>query len=161
LGVALVFGLVPAIAADTHSSPEDRARFVLITQKLEEAPLQPGTRPDRAWALSWLVDAPDVSVNVCLTSLGGVDKDYSYASEIVLQYTFSMAALVIEHPETANDPNAQQLAGVVGALKAYRSILRGKPSAKSPILDSLLETEARGEMPESIRKASASCSAKQ
>jgi hypothetical protein len=160
LSLALVFGLAPAIAADAHSSPEDRARFVSITRKLEEAPLQPGAREDRAWALSWLTDAPDVSVNVC-SSLGGLVKSkYPYAGEIVLQYTFAMAALVIEHPETTNDSNAQQLAGVTGALKAYRSILRGKPDAKSPALDSLLEIEARGELPDYIQKESARCSAK-
>jgi hypothetical protein len=161
LGLALVFWPAPSIAADVHSSPEDRARFISITHKLEEAPLQSSFRADRAWALSWLTDAPDVAVNVCLTPLGDLDqRSYPYASEIVLQYMFSMAALIIEHPETKNDSNAQQLAGVVGALNAYRSILRDNPDAKSPALDQLLETQARGGLPDFVRNASAHCSAK-
>ncbi len=71
-----------------------------------------------------------------------------------------MAAFIIEHPETANDSNAQQLAGVVGALNAYRSILRDNPDAKSRDLDQLLETQARGELPDFVRDAFARCSAK-
>jgi hypothetical protein len=160
LSVSLIFGLAPSIAGDAHSSPEDRARFVSITQELEGAPLQPSFRADRAWALSWLTDAPDVTVKVCLTPLGDLDKNgYPYASEILLQYMFSMAALIIEHPETANDLNAQQLAGVVGALNAYRSILRDNPNTKSPVLDQMLETQARGGLPDFVRNASTHCSA--
>ena len=98
---------------------------------------------------------------VCLTSLGDMAKSkYPYDGEIVLQYTFSMAALVIEHPETVNDPNAQQLAGAEGALNAYRAILRDKPDAKSPALEALLETRTRGELPDFVRKAAIRCSAK-
>ncbi len=161
LGLALVCGLTPASAADTRSSPEDRERFVSITRNLEEAPLNPNLTADRAWALSWLTDAPDVSVNVCLASLGDIDQSkYPYASQLVLQYMFSMAALVIEHPQTVNDPNAQQLAGAEGALNAYLAILRDKPDAKSPALEALLETRTRGELPDFVRKAAIGCLAK-
>lgn len=159
LGLAMIIGLVPAMAQDPRSSPADRARFVSITRSLEEAPLQPNARADRAWALRWLTEAPDVSVNVCLSSLGGMEEGYPYAGEIMLQYTFAMAVLVIQHPETANDPNAQQVAGVTGTLRAYRAILSSRPDARSPSLDSLMDIERRGGLPEFIRGGSASCSA--
>src|SRR5262245_24194629 len=105
LGLSCVFGLAPAIAADAHTSPEDRARFVSIRRKLEDAPLQPSARADREWALNWLVEAPDISVKACLNPLGGLDKAYPYDGEILLQYMFSMAVLIIEHPEAAKDPD--------------------------------------------------------
>lgn len=159
LSLVLVFGLVPASAAHAQSSPDDRTRFVSITRKLEETPLQADGRADRAWALSWLTEAPDVSVTVCPNSLGGLDEDYRYAGEITLQYVFAMAVLVIERPELADDQNAQQVAGVAGALRAYRAILGGEPGAKSPILDSLLAIEARGGLADFIQSGSASCSA--
>jgi hypothetical protein len=159
LGLALVSGFVPAMAQEAHSSPADRARFVSVTRSLEEAPLEPNARADRAWALSWLTEAPDVSVRVCLSSLGGMDQDYQFAGEIMLQYMFSMAVLVIQHPGMTNDPNAQQVAGVAGALRAYRAILRSRPDARSSSLDSLMEIESRGGLPEFIRGGSASCSA--
>jgi hypothetical protein len=108
VGVVLVCGLTPSLAADTRSSPEDHERFVSITRNMEKAPLKPNLKADREWALSWLTDAPDISVTVCADPLGGlVQSDYSYASEIVVQYMFSMAASVIEHPNATNDPYAQ------------------------------------------------------
>jgi hypothetical protein len=159
LGLALICGLAPAMAQDRPSSTDDRARFVSIARSLEEAPLRPNAREDRAWALSWLTDAPDVSVTICPDSLGGMDQTYPYAGEIMLQYVFSMAVLVIEHPDTANDPNAQQVAGVEGALRSYRAITGGQPDATSPGLDSLMEIESRGGLPDFILAGAAGCSA--
>ena len=162
VGVALVCGLMPASATDTRPAPEDRARFVSIARNLEEAPLKPNLKADREWALSWLTDAPDISVTVCADPLGGlVQSDYPYASEVVVQYMFSMAASIIEHPNTTNDPYAQQLAGVEGALTAYQSILAEKPEAKSTVLEGLLQTRTQGELPSFVRKAFDSCSAKE
>ncbi len=100
-----------------------------------------------------------MSVNVDLCSLGGMEEGYPYRGEILFQYMFSMAVLVIQHPETANDPDAQQVAGAAGALRAYRAILGSRPDARSPGLDSLMEIERRGGLPEFIRGGSASCSA--
>src|SRR5205085_7243529 len=96
---------------------------------------------------------------VDLCSLGGMEEGYQYAGEILIQYMFSMAVLVIQHPEMANDPNAQQVAGVRGALRAYRAILGSRPDARSPGLDSLMEVESRGGLPEFILSRAASCSA--
>jgi hypothetical protein len=166
MGVLAVFlsvacGMAPASAAETNSSPEDRARFVSITRSMEEAPLKPSLKADREWALDWLTEAPDVSVTVCADPLGGlVQSNYSYASEIVVQYMFSMGASIIEHPDRKNDPYAQQLAGVESALIAYQAILREKPEARSPALDGLLQTRTRGELPGFVRKAFDNCSAK-
>jgi hypothetical protein len=159
LGLALVAGVVPAMAQDAPSSLEDRARFVSITRSLEADPLRPDARADRSWALNWLVEAPDVTVNVCLSSLGGMDEGYRYDGEIMLQYSFAMAAFLMENRGMTNDANAQQVAGVAGALRAYRAILGSAPDARSPGLDSLLEIERRGGLPEFIRGVWPSCSA--
>ena len=161
LGVALAVGLTPASASNARSSPEDRQRLVSIARALEQAPFKPGAKADRKWALDWIVEAPDVSVTVCPDALAGiVASDYRFAAEIMFQDMFSMAAHAIEHPEAANDPNAQQLAGVEGALLAYRSILRDKPEAKWPALDGLLQTQSAGGLPDHIREALVRCAAK-
>lgn len=159
LGVALVGGATPPSASDLSSSSEDRRRFVSVTRTLEQAPLKLALKADREWALEWLTNAPDVTVTVCATVLGDlVQSNYKYAGEIVLQNMFSMAAVVIERPETANDPNAQQLAGVEGALNAYRSILMDKPKARSSALETLLQAQSRGELPDFVRTAWTRCS---
>jgi hypothetical protein len=161
LSVALVCGPAPASAAGARSSDGDRQRFVAVTRSLEQAPLKPALKADREWALAWLTDAPDVAVTICAEMLGTeLEEHYSYGPEILVQDMFSMAALVIEHPEAANDPIAQQLAGMEGALNAYRSIVRDRPEARSPALENLLKSQARGELPGFIRKAWTRCSAK-
>jgi hypothetical protein len=158
LGAALVCGLTPASAAGAPSSPEERQRFVSITHKLEQAPLDPGLQADRAWALQWLTDVPDISVEICVETLSGMlHGHYEYGGQISLQDSFSIAAFMIEHPDSANDRNAQEMAGLQASLNAYRAILRDKPDAKSRALDDLLETQARGELPEYIRKALIRC----
>jgi hypothetical protein len=144
--------------SNARSSPQDRERFVSITEKLQEAPLDPALQADRQWAMQWLLEAPDVSVNACLTPLGGASlTKYSHSDEIIAQYTFAMAALIIQRPDTANDPQAQQLAGVEGGLNAYRSMLGADPKAKSADLDKLLEMQKRGELPGFIRSSLSRC----
>jgi hypothetical protein len=148
----LVSGSGQAIAADAHSSPEDRARFVAITHKLEADPFEPGARDDRTWALSWLTAAPDVTVKVCFPPAGDDLKGYPYAGELTIQDVFAMAAFVIEHPDAANDLNAQQTAGLTGALNAYRVVAKVKPDGKSAALDSLLDVQAKGGLADFVRK---------
>jgi hypothetical protein len=161
LAAALASGLTPASASEARSSPEDRQRFLSVMRNLEQAPLKKSLKPDRAWAMEWLINAPDISVTLCAEPLGGVEtSEYRYAGEILTQQMFSMAAVLIEHPEKANDPVAQQMAGVEGALVAYRAILREKPEAKSPALETALQSQARGELPAFVRQAWIRCSAK-
>jgi len=151
LTLALIFGPVPAMAQQAHSSPADRARFVSVVHWLEENPVQPRGQPDRDWAIQWLTEAPDVTVNICLDSVGGLNDSYAHNSEIAIQYMLAIGVFLIQHPEGANDPNAQQVAGVAGALRAYRSILRTQPNPRSRILDGLLDTERRGGLADYIR----------
>jgi hypothetical protein len=161
LGATLVCAAAPASASEARSSPEDRRRFVSIAANLEQAPLKTGLTADREWALEWLTEAPDVTVTICPDALGGlVGSNYLYAGEIILQNSFAMAAFLIEHPEAANNMNAQQVAGVEGVLRAYRSILRDSPEAKSPALDRVAQTQSRGELPDFVRKAWRRCSKK-
>jgi hypothetical protein len=160
--LALLLCAAPALAqTSAHSSPEDRQRFVSVVHNLERAPLDPSLQRDRKWAVQWLTDAPDVSVEACLDPLGGVsEKNYAHAPEIIVQYMVAMAAFIIENPEKQNDPDAQQLAGVEGALNAYRSMRAAQPDKTSPALEKLLGMQSRGELPGFVRKASLHCSAK-
>jgi len=157
----LVCATTASAQTNAHSSPDDRRRFVAIEQNLERAPLDPSLQHDREWALQWLTDAPDVSVNACLDPLGGAPKnDYAHTPQIVVLYMFAMAAFIIENPGKANDPGAQQLAGVEGALNAYRAMRIARPEEKSPTLETLLDMQGRGELPGFVQKAYLHCSAK-
>ncbi|HEY0313369.1 MAG TPA: hypothetical protein VGC56_12840 [Allosphingosinicella sp.] len=160
LAGSFVCAPAPASATETPSSPADRQRLVSLAHKLEQTPLDPALKDDRAWAIEWLTNVPDIAVEICSEPLGGlVQSKYRYAPEIVVQDMFSMAAFQIEHPKSATDLAAQQLAGVQGALKVYRAILKDKPNARSPALDTLLQTEAMGGLPDFARKAWLACAA--
>lgn len=157
LGLSLIGGL--AAAADKVSSPQDLARFVSVTRSLEEAPLRPDAPEDRKWAVTWLTEAPDVSVNICADVLKDVLRSKNaYSAELVGQYMFGVGASAIEHPEMGDE--AQQLAGLESTLKAYRSIVRDQPKARTTDFDGLLKVQADGNLPAYVHKAFANCAAK-
>jgi carboxypeptidase Q len=135
------------------STPEERRRFVAIAHQMEETPLDSDLRPELQWALRWLIEVPDVHVSLCTAPLGDfMKKKYKYSPEIVTQLTFSSGAFVIAHPEQANDAMAQYVAGVEGALRAYQSILKTKPDAKSRELDDLLQKQNQGTLAAHVRE---------
>ena len=47
------------------STPEERARAVQIARALEGDPLQPGSKEMRTWFTLWLIEVPDIAVQVC------------------------------------------------------------------------------------------------
>jgi hypothetical protein len=160
IGVLTLCLVTPAQSAAQRgpSTAAERERAVSIAHKLEKAPLDKSLHPDREWALLWLIQVPDVHVKLCTSVLGDfMNSKYKYASDIVGQLTLSSAAFVIEHPDQASDDLAQYMGGVEGVLKAYKSILREKPKAKSKALDDLLQKQSQGELAEFIREASKSC----
>ena len=157
LGLSLIGGMSPASAAGKTTTPQEKARFVAITRSLEDAPLKPDARADRQWALAWITEAPDVSVNICASVLKDVlDSKNPYGPELVGQYLFGASA--IEHPDSTDE--AQQLAGMESVIKTYRSIVRDKPGAASADLDALVKVQADGALPAFVHKGYEACATK-
>ena len=129
------------------STPEDRAMAVKVARLLETDPFHKEAKRMREWFTVWLIEVPDISVELCGSYLGPVSgSGKNYGSEIVVQMMFSSAAFIIEHQDQASDRIAVNLAGVEGALKAYESILTAKPKAKSDFLDELVAKRNKGEL---------------
>lgn len=142
------------------STAEERTRFVTLTHKLEQTPLDKGLYGDKAWAKRWLEDIPDVNVNICAPVLFGVDfikEQNKYTPQLSYQATFGEAVYIIEHPDKKNDTSAQFLAGVESALKAYSAIVKSEPSARSKALDDLLDKQKQGKLAEFVHDASKEC----
>ncbi len=134
------------------STADERQRFLAITHKMADSPLDPGLSADRDWALRWLIEIPDINVDVCNAPLGGfMDVHYKYTPQIIGQLTFSTGAFIIEHPDKAKDLGAQYVAGIEGALHAYQSILKTKPDATVKELDDLLEKQKKGTLAAFVR----------
>jgi hypothetical protein len=142
------------------STAEERARFVTLTHKLEQNPLDKSLYQDKVWAKQWLEDVPDVNVTICAPVLFGLDfikEQNKYTPQLSYQATFAEAVFIIEHPDKKSDTTAQYVAGVESALKAYTAILKNEPSAKSKALDDLLEKQKQGKLLDFVRDASKEC----
>lgn len=160
VAISLTCAPPAASAEETSSSIADRERIVSIARDLAQNPLNPDLLADRAWAMRWLIDAPDITITMCAAPLNNAAvSNYPYARDILAQYALSMAVKIIENPATENDKVVQQIAGVEGALAAYRSILRDRPDARSAELDKVMAKQSQGELPEFVQAAFARCRA--
>jgi hypothetical protein len=140
------------------STPEERKRFLALVHKLEKTPLDQSLNSEVTWALQWLSDIPDVNVNICFDPLGHfASEEYRYDSRIRGQFVLGMGAFLIEHQQKAADVSATYLAGVESALKAYKSILKTKPEAKSHALDDLIAKQDEGQLADFVRDAGKGC----
>jgi hypothetical protein len=146
------------------STAQERQRFLALTRKLEQNPLDKSLYADKKWAKQWLEDIPDININICAPVLFGADflreqasEPYKYTPQLSYQATFGEAAYIIEHPDKKADTPAQYLAGVESALKAYSAIVKSDPSAKSKSLDDLLEKQKQGKLADFVHDASKDC----
>ena len=129
------------------STPQERETAVKVARLLETDPFHKDAKKMREWFLMWLIQVPDIHIELCSAYLGSEKStDKNYRSEISEQIMFSSAAFIIEHPDQANDRVAVNLAGVEGALKVYENVLATKAKARSDFLDSLLEKRNKGEL---------------
>lgn len=161
LFLLLFLGLVGITTAQQQnergpSTPEERKRFLEVTHRMEEAPLDTSLREEREWAVHWLIDIPDIQVTACPV-LDGVRPTYRYYPELNGQYSFSMAAFMIGHPDKAKDRVAVNVAGVEGALRAYRAILKSKPTATSRGMEELADKQKQGTLLKFVTEATKDC----
>lgn len=142
------------------STAQERQRFVALTHKLEQNPLDKSLYDDKRWAKQWLEDVPDINVTICAPVLFGTDflrEQNKYTPQLSYQATFGSAAYIIEHPDKKADTTAQYIAGTESALKAYSALVKSNPDAKSKALDQLLEKQKQGKLADFVRDASKGC----
>jgi hypothetical protein len=158
LCVAALAQNTPAPPKRGPSTPEERKRLVSIEHKMETSPLDKGLDKDIKWALDWVRDVPDVTVNLCWAPLEpAIKSDYKYRAKLPGQFALSSAAFLIEHPDKAGDEVAPYIAGVEGVLRAYKSTLKSEPEATSDELDELLKLQVAGTLADYVRKAAKDC----
>jgi len=125
----------------------DRDKLVKASRALESDPIGKDAKKNREWATQWVIQVPDISVEICAGYLGPLlGSKYTYETELNSQEPISMTAFIIEHEDKANDRVAVHQAGVEGVLKAYESILKSKPDAKMEYLDGLIAKRGKGEL---------------
>jgi hypothetical protein len=152
LALGLCVVMPQKAAAQGTSTPEERARWVEITHKLESNPLDESANKDGESALNRLSNVHDIHVPLCPALLGQFnDVKYKYHHEITRQYMLASGAFIIENPDKAGDTNAMNLAAVESTLKVYSGIVQQKPDAKWKTLDELLKKQSQGKLDDALR----------
>jgi TPR repeat protein len=133
------------------STPEERAYAIRLTHKIETDPLSLDASAARAWLDQWWREIPDIQVRPCNLIDPPNHEPNPYSNELYDQITFSEGAFILENPAKATDWDAAFLAGMQGSLRAYESIVRQAPSAKSSFLEDLLAQDETGRLPARVR----------
>jgi hypothetical protein len=144
-------------AARRPSTPAERTAGAKAARQLELDPLGPesGARQKAAMVV---LNAPDIQVPVCANVLGSFMNEKSAHHDTLLQQMlFSTMAFMVEQPERAKDVQADFLAGILGALKAYAKVRDAEPGARSPFLERMLDLQKRGELEAFYKKETTPC----
>jgi hypothetical protein len=139
------------------STPEERTAGAKAARQLELDPLGPGADA-RHEAAMVVLNAPDIQVPVCANVLASfVDEKTAHHDVLLQQMLFSTMAFMVEQPARASDVQADFLAGILGALKAYAKVRESDPAARSPFLERMLDLQKRGELEAFYKKETTPC----
>jgi len=140
------------------STSEERARAVKVAHELEEDPLAKDAKEHRAWMIRWIIEIPDITVEVCTDYFGTLPKPpKGHSEEIANQMVLSSAAFMIEHPGKAKDGQAIAFAGLLGALKAYQAVLKQDSASRWGHLDKLIEMREQGKLDDYVAETRKKC----
>ena len=140
------------------STPDERARAVKVAHELEEDPLAKDAKEHREWMIQWIVEIPDITVDVCFEYFGKLpDPPRGHSMEITRQMVLSSAAYMVEHPDKAKDEQAIALAGLLGALKAYQAILKQDSASRWAQLDKLIQMREQGKLDDYVAETRRKC----
>jgi len=154
---ALAVSVNPAWSAEP-TSPEIRVEMIQLIDTLEKHPNDPDARAARGKVMSWLTDAPDVTVKMCGDLLGDATKyTKDQSGDFLIQLAFSEAKFILENPAKAKDDHAVHLAGVEGMLRTYASMKKDDPKLKIAPLESLAHMQAEQNLTEHVSKAVKKC----
>jgi hypothetical protein len=140
------------------STAEERTRAVRVAHQLEENPLGPDAEEQRTWMVQWVIDIPDITVNVCSDYFGKLPQpSRGHSSEIFTQMLLSSAAFMIEHPDKVKDDQAVALAGLLGSLKAYEAVVKKEPAARWPEVEKLVKVRDEGKLDDFVADTLVKC----
>lgn len=140
------------------ATTEGKERLIAVSESLESEPLGSRAPADRKWALTLIIEVPDLGLKVCTVFMAPVlSSDYKYSKEVNLQTIIASGAFVYAHPEQAKDQDSVYLAGLNGSLRTHDAILLKKPKAHFAFLDDLLQKREKGELADFVREKKSEC----
>jgi hypothetical protein len=148
MGFALIVVALSRLAAAAEpSTAEDKARLVRTVKELEASPFSESATAERAWAVGFVEDAPDIIIEINVNYLKELLASTAPARDIMVgQFILGSAAFVVEHPELAEDHAASTEAAFLSMLRVYRKAVQRDPTNRVEFFDSLDESERKGEL---------------
>ena len=158
---ALTLGLsILAVAAWSQppTTPEQKARMIQLIDDLEKHPNAETAGDARKEVMEWLTDAPDVSVAVCQSLYGDVEKlDKEGGGFLTFQQMFAEARFMLMSPDDAKDELKVHLAGIEGVVRTYRQMQAEKPGFRLSIIEPLARMSQEGKLADYVKKATKKC----
>lgn len=157
--LVLVLSGSTELLAEKPTSPEKKAKMIALINRMEINPYHSDSQKMASEVLSWLADAPDVTVTVCTDVLATEKNDLDSDESTFLfgHFIFSQARFIVEHPDQASDLVAVNRAGVDGILKAYATMKVVKPKLKVKFADQLFSLRETGGLDRFLQQALANC----
>lgn len=151
LSTLIVFAtfLVPALTAQTTSTPEEHAHWLDVLHKLQAEPLAPANVSEGEHVFKRLVEVTDFHMTIC-PIISELPQKYSHAQPIMQLFTIGLAGYQLETGKT--DSEGSNLYALHSVLKGYASILAADPKAHDKKLDDLVKLDADGKLPDLVRK---------
>jgi hypothetical protein len=161
LGCALLAAPLTAIAAGRGpSTPEERKQALDYIQHFMADPLNPALQPEKEWLTFWMVQVPDIHVNICMI-FDKLPKGNKKDSQAIFNgMFFSQIAYVIQNPDKQDDLIAEYQAGVEGALPVYEILLKSNPKDRQPYLDDLIQRRDGGTLLQWVKERAAAAGCK-
>jgi len=159
LACGIVSGLVmTAASAQTPTSPETRAEMIRLIDSLEKKPFDPSASEWAGKAMTWLQDAPDVSVTLCSALYVDYDDLGKDGGEVLTtQLPLAEARFILENPAKADDEHAVHVAGVEGMLRTYAAMKAAKPDLKIRPMEKLVKVQADKKIDAFVKDALEKC----
>jgi hypothetical protein len=143
----------PRVFAQAAVAPAtDSQTAVQYAHAAETDPLTQTASQQRKEAINFVENDHQTDVLLCAPIFSQMkDNHSSNSGEIIRQYIASSAVFVYEHPQSATDKAAQNLAGIEAALNVYQKFLAADPKTKSKFLDSLEKDRSNGNLEKRIK----------
>lgn len=125
---------------------EEKQRILELAGRLQQMPLDPALRPEYQELFVVVIQATDLTVEICTASTPWMDDkpEYKYGPDLMALNLIAMAAYILQNPETGKDGASHNRAGLTASLRGYEAILKQEPAAQSKALDNLLSMEKQG-----------------
>jgi len=128
------------------STPEEREMALAAVEILETQPASEAAKEAIRWLTMWLVNVSDITVEVCLQTLGDSASREGLPSALLIHPAYGQAAYQIRNPDEKPGSLDVAVAGVESALRSYESRKELDPGVSSPLFEDLLERRENGEL---------------